>query len=208
MPICLVRDNAAGLPYLAQILPLAELPMPAMLPLPHARPLLASLALAALLGGCAASEDQFAPACPGLALLPDAADVTRFDGHGMDVTNLIVRASMTAVPAVCAKGDKDGTVKATLHVNADFTRGPAAAAGLPPVAYFVALMQGRTVLREQDFAFSPTFGANVDFASVHGDDIELVVPVGKAKSAAAYRIYVGFRLSPEELAYNRTHPRP
>ncbi len=182
--------------------------MPAMLPLPHVRPLLVALALAALLGGCSSNDDQFAPACPGLALLPDAADVTRFDGHGMDVTNLVVRGGMTAVPAVCTKGDKAGTVTATLHVDADFTRGPAAAAGLPPVAYFVALMQGRTILREQDFAFTPTFGANVDFASVHGEDIELVVPVNKTKSAASYRIFVGFRLSPEELAYNRTHARP
>lgn len=182
--------------------------MPAMPPLSHLRPLLAALALSALLGACSSHEDQFAPACPGLALLPDAADVTRFDGHGMDVTNLVVRGRMTAVPAVCEKGDKDGTVKATLHVDADFTRGPAAAAGLPPVHYFVALMQGGAILREQDFAFAPTFGANVDVASVHGEDIELDLPVSKVKSAASYRIFVGFRLSPEELAYNRAHARP
>jgi len=170
--------------------------------------MLAALALAALLGACSSHEDEFAPACPGLGLLPDAADVTRFDGRGMDVTNLVVRGSMTAVPAVCEKGDKDGTVKATLHVDADFTRGPAAAGGLPPVPYFVALVRGGAILREQDFAFSPTFGPNVDFASVHGEDIELDLPVGKARSAASYRIFVGFRLSAAELAYNRAHPRP
>ncbi len=138
--------------------------------------------------------------------MPDAADITRFNGQGRDVTNLVVRGRLTDVPAICELA-KPGTVRATLHVGADFTRGPAAAAGAP-VGYFIALMRGEKVLSEQDFAFAPTFGANVDFASVRGDDIELLLPVDKANSAATYRIFVGFRLTQDELAYNRAHPRP
>jgi hypothetical protein len=36
----------------------------------------------------------------------------------------------------------------------------------------------------------------------------LLLPVSQAKSAATYRIFVGFRLSPAELAFNRAHPAP
>jgi hypothetical protein len=166
-----------------------------------------ALALAGLLAACSAPDDKFPPACPTLSLVPDAADVARFDGHGIDVTDLIVRGRITAVPAKCEPGDTRTTVRATLHVDADFTRGPAAPPGALPVTYFIALMQGSTVLREQDFSFAPSFAANVAQASVHGEEIELLLPVSKTKTAAAYRVFVGFRLSPAELAYNRSHTR-
>jgi hypothetical protein len=170
--------------------------------------LLPALALAGLLAACGAgNEEKFAPACPGLALLPDAGDLTRFTGDGRDVTNLVIRARITKVPASC-EADKPDVVRATLHVEADLRRGPATGATPAPVGYFVALMEQGRVLREQDFALAPKFAPNDDYASVHGDDIELLLPVSKTKSAAAYQIYVGFRLTPDELAYNRAHPRP
>ena len=168
---------------------------------------LATLALAALaLGACASNEDKFAPACPSLALLPDAADLTRFDGKGLDVTNLIVRASITGVPAKCGPADPD-TIRATLHVNADFRHGPANRGNVAPIRYFIALTKAGAVLSEQDFAFVPQFPPNVDRATVHGDDIELLLPVSKKQAADVYKIFVGFRLTPEELAYNRAHPK-
>lgn len=191
--------------------------MPAMPPRPTHRPArrwlpcaltpaLVPLALTALLGACGPQNDQFPPPCPGLALVPDAGDVTRFNGHGLDVTNLVVQGRITAVPAVCKNGDTRTTVVATLHVDADFSRGPAATEP-PKIGYFIALMEADKVLREQDFAFTPSFGTNVNQTSVRGEDIEVVLPVTKTKSAAAYRVFVGFRLSPTEYAYNRTHAK-
>jgi hypothetical protein len=169
---------------------------------------LAALALAGLVSvSCGPKDTEFPPACPHLALLADAGDLARFDGHGLDVTDLVTRARITAVPAQCEPGDP-GTVRATLHVEAEITRGPASPAAPPPIAYFIALMEGDKVLREQDFALAPAFASNVDHAVVHGDDIELLLPVSKTKSAAAYRIFVGFRLTPEELAFNRAHSTP
>jgi hypothetical protein len=142
-----------------------------------------------------------------LALLPDAADITRFNGQGRDLSNLVISGHIRAVPAVCKPGDKPTTVVATLHVEADMTLGPAAA-GVQNVKYFIALLQGDKVVGEQDFSYAPSFAANVSRTSIKGEDIEVIVPVSKTVSAAAYRIFVGFRLSPEELAYNRTHLNP
>ena len=176
-------------------------------PVAAARTLAALVCAGLACVSCGPKDNEFAPACPRLALLSDAADLARFDGHGLDVTNLVTRARITAVPAKCEEADT-GIVRATLHVDADVTRGPASPATPPPLDYFIALLEGDKVLREQDFTLSPSFAANVDRTSVHGEDIELLLPVGKTKSAATYRIYVGFRLTPAELAFNRAHPSP
>ncbi len=182
--------------------------MPASLPLsPFVRNTLLALLLASTLAACGPKDDEFAPACPGLALVPDAGDLVRFNGQGQDVTNLVLQARIDAVPAACEPGDK-GFVRATLHVVANVTQGVAGAGDPAPIGYFVALMRGDRVLEEQDFSLTPSFPPNVNRTSVRGDDIELLLPVTKKRSAAVYRIFVGFRLSRAELAYNQAHPRP
>lgn len=164
----------------------------------------ATLLLAALAGGCSSGPDpsKFAPACPQLALLRDAADLTRFASATPDPATLVLSARIAAVPAHCMAAGPN-KVKATLHVVADVLRGPAAKGDSLRIPYFVALMDGETVLNEQDFALTANFHANADRARVSDLDIDLTMPVTKARSAAAYQIYVGFRLTPAELAYNR-----
>jgi hypothetical protein len=164
---------------------------------------LGALLLAALAGGCG-DESKFAPVCPQLSLLRDAADLTRFAGTGgaRDASSLVVAASITAVPAKCQSGEP-GKVLATLNVEARMQRGPAAQGDVARVPYFVALTEDSRVLSEQDFALVGQFPPNTDRIVMKSDDIEMQLPVTKTKSAAAYHIYVGFRLTPEELAFNR-----
>jgi hypothetical protein len=171
------------------------------------RPAIAAAAL--LLAGCQAPGTQFAPACPQLSLLQDAGDLTRFagpPGAPRDARSLAYAARITAVPAHCANAGP-GEVRATLHVVAQLRRGPAASGSTVRVPYFVALTEGEQVLGEQDFALAVTFQNNVDRASANGEDIQVTLPVSKTKTAAAYHIYVGFRLTPDELAYNRQAAR-
>lgn len=167
----------------------------------------AALLLAALTGACGASEDKFAPACPALSLVPNAGRITRYVGALHEPAAIAVQAVITAVPAECAPDSKN-VVKSTLHVQFVAARGPAGNGADLRLPYFVAVAQGDQVLREQDFSVVPSFGANSRQADAHGDDIELLFPVTKTKSAAAYHIYVGFRLTPEELAENRGQIAP
>jgi hypothetical protein len=167
-----------------------------------AAPLLGPMLLAAIVSSCGSSQPQFAPACPSLGLLSDAADITRFREGGRDLTDMVVDGRITAIPADCKRGEKN-TVRASLRVTMDLTRGPAATQRTMAGVFFVAAMEGDQVLDEQNYTINVEFPPNVDRVSATSDPIDLDFPVTPTKSAAAYKIYVGFRLTPEELAYTR-----
>jgi hypothetical protein len=168
-----------------------------------ARPLGAAL-LAGLVGSCGASADKFAPACPDISFLNDAADLTRFRPGGRDVTDMVLDGKLTNIGGGCARStDKPGIVTTTMRVSMDLTRGPAAQGRTAQVPFFVAATEGDRVLDEQDYAIGAAFPPNIDHGTFTSGDIVLNFPVSKTKSAAAYHVFVGFRLSPEELAANR-----
>ena len=168
---------------------------------------LAALLLAGLASSCGPAPDQFAPECPGLAVLRDGGEITRFANTGRDATDMVLKAKITAVPAKCQR-DGRTAVLSTLNVQADVARGPAAKADSTPATYFIAVMDGNKVLQQRDFLLTAQFPPNADKTTFKSEDIELTVPVSAEKSAAAYQIYVGFRLSAEELAYNRSRHLP
>ncbi len=161
-----------------------------------------TLTVAVSVAACSNSTEKFPPACPSLAVLRDAADLTRYAAADRDLSDLALDARITAVPAKCERGEP-GKVKATLSVAVEVTRGPAATGRRADVPYFVGVTEGTRVLDEQDYTIGVTFPPNVDRIRATGSDVVLKLPVSREKSAAAYSIYVGFRLSPEELALNR-----
>ena len=176
------------------------------MPFRHARLAAPLCALALLLAGCGGSGAQFAPPAPGMALLPDAADLTRFDGRGQDITDRVVSARLTAVGGTVAQGHDSGHVVAKIHVSMALARGPALAGRTVTVPYLVSVVAGGQIIDQQAYAVSTTFPSNVDQMSVTDADIPLVFPVTVQKSAAAYTVFVSFRLTPQQLAYNRAHP--
>jgi hypothetical protein len=115
---------------------------------------------------------------------------------------MVTDARITAIPASCTYADR-GTVRAKLGVTMQITRGPAAEGRSASVPYFLAVTEGERVLDEQDYAVNTIFPTNVDTVTANGQEITLNLPVTPDKSAAAYKIYVGFRLDAEDLDYNR-----
>lgn len=166
------------------------------------RPAFLLLGLAGLSGCGFGSQEKFPPACPSLALLDDAADVTRYRGTGHDVTDVVLDGRITAVPADCRR-DGTGFVKTTLRVRADLMRGNASTTRSASVGYLVSVTDGDRIVDQQDYTLNAAFASNVERVAVSGDDIELRFPVTRTKNASAYKIYVGFRLTPEELDINR-----
>ncbi len=169
---------------------------------PVLRHLAAPALASALLAGCGPSPDKFAPACPALKLLPDAADIVRTSGQGTDITDLIVRGRITNVPAQCKEGRRS-TVAAEIKVGFDITRGPANPERTVELPYLVTVMLGDRVLDQKAFTVAATFPPNVDQVSVTADPVDLDFPVSADLPASAYTIYVSFRLTQAELATNR-----
>ncbi len=150
--------------------------------------------------------DAFAPACPQLALLPEGADLARFAGSGRDITDLVLDAHLTAVPASCRWADERHTkVEAKLQVAMALDRGPAMQGRTVDLRYFVAVSEGDDILDKQVYAALAEFPANTDRLALTSPEISMLFPVSHEKSAAAYKITVSFQLTPEELAVNRSH---
>jgi hypothetical protein len=165
----------------------------------------ALMATALLAAGCGDNADKFAPPCPSLALLKDAADMTRFDAHGHDVTDMEVSARLVAVPASCQPGADARHVAAKIQVAMSLTRGPALVGRTVTVPYLVTVAEGNNIIDQKAYSITTTFAANVDQMNVTDAEIPMAFPITRQKSAAAYTIYVSFRLTPDQLAYNRAH---
>ncbi len=161
------------------------------------------LAIPAALAGCASfGKTQPPSTCPSVALLGDATDITRYKGTGKDITDLLLDGRITGVPAQCRYGDR-GTVTADVAVRATVSRGPASNLKQASLAAVVTVMDGETILDQQDVPLVANFPSNVDTVTASSEAVRLHVPNTPEKSAANYKIYVGFRLTPQELALNR-----
>ena len=161
-------------------------------------------AAAAPLGACT-RPDAFAPACPQLVMLQDGADLVRFAGAGRDITDLVLDAHLTTVPASCRWADeRHSKVEAKLQVAMALDRGPAMQGRTADVRYFVAVSEGDSILDKQVYAARADFPANTDRLALSSPEISMLFPVSHEKSAAAYKITVSFQLTPEELAANRS----
>jgi len=176
-----------------------ETSMAALLP---TRLIPAALLLGALAGCGDGTDDKFAPACPGIAIVRDAADLSRFRGTGRDLTDAVLTGRITTAGGSCKRDGAD-TVVTVVQVGIELTRGPASPGRQAQLAYFVAVLDGERILDKQVFRLNAEFPANADRLRLTGDEVELRLPVRLNKTAAAYRIQVGFQLSPVELEVNR-----
>ena len=90
-----------------------------------------------------------------------------------------------------------------LSTAMEATRGPANEKGEIRFVYFVAILDtNKTVLTRATFPMVALFQGRetrLDFA----DDVTVTIPRKKGDMPRDYIVYVGFEMSPDELAYNR-----
>jgi hypothetical protein len=162
---------------------------------------------AGLLAGCVADPDEKAPECPNAFLRPDASTVTRYDGRGTDLTNLVLSGRLQDVQGTC-KGVIGGKQeKAKAHVDMILTRGPAAQGREVDVPYVVAVTRGGQVLEKQLKTQHVVFPPNVDTVQVTGDDVTFLFPTPHFMSGKNYSIYFLFELTQAELEANEKADR-
>lgn len=160
------------------------------------------------LSGCGgAVQTTFPPTCPHTVILSDAADVTRFrrtasGTPGRDLTDMVLDGKIVTISGSCSRGDNDA-LKAELTIGIDLTRGPAARGRNDVVPIFVAVTQGQTILDRRVFQIPVGFPPNIDTLRLGSDALTLALPAGAAKQGSSYDVFVGFLLTPMELAENR-----
>jgi hypothetical protein len=137
-------------------------------------------------------------ACPAVAKLPDADRLTRFDGTGHDLIDVAFEARIGEIASECDYGDSGYDVLSKVQFLG--TRGPSTAATQAGFGYFVAIVDSTgAVLARQEFDSNFQFEAKTRSGVV--EELEQQIP--PSSGTAPYTIYVGFQLSPEELAFNR-----
>lgn len=173
--------------------------------MPRLPPILTLLGAALLgLASCGPPDpDRFAPPCPQPSIPRDFSDLHRYRGAGRDLTDSVLEGRISGVNGTCARAGAR-VVAVTVSVALELTRGPAATSRTADIAYFVAVSEGEgRILDKQTFRLRAEFAPNADRVRLAGDEVELRLPVTPERTAAAYRVSVGFELAPAELEVNR-----
>src|SRR5690349_11863677 len=149
---------------------------------------------------CGPSRNEFAPACPGTAILGNAADlnVYRPDSPGRDLTDLVLHARVVGIRGNCAEGDRRNQLAVTVSVLAELTRGPAMQGRETDVPIFVAVVDGDNILDKYVYLMHASFPSNVDRVTLTPGEASIMLPVTGARSGAAYTIVAGFQLTPNQ----------
>jgi hypothetical protein len=166
--------------------------------------LLALLAPVLLVGlsGCGLfSKPPPPPPCPHVAQVDDASTLTRFAGTGRDLTDVAFEAEIGPMRGSCAY--EDDLIDVELSVQFIASRGPADQARRADFRYFVAIARlDQTVLAREEFDSYIEFPGNQVRAGIV-EELAQQIPIQSGERGDHYIIYVGFILTPEELAFNR-----
>jgi hypothetical protein len=170
-------------------------------------------ALLPLLAECGPARNQFAPPCPGRAILGDAADLDLYRGSSAagaarDLTDLVLHARIIGMQGSCMPGDRKDQLAVTVTVGVELTRGPAMSGRETDVPVFIAVTEGDTILDKRVYLMHAVFPSNVDRVTLGAGGANLVLPVTSTKSGAAYTILGGFQLTPDQMAQHQRSRTP
>jgi hypothetical protein len=181
-------------------LPGNESPMPARLSNFRWAPP-AALLTVLLLVECGPARNEFPPACPGTAILGNAADLNayRSGSAGRDLVDLVLHARLVGMRGSCSEGDQKNQLAVTLNVLVELTRGPAMPGRETDVPIFVAVTDGDKILDKYVYLMHATFPSNVDRVTLTPGETRIVLPVTGARSGAAYTLVAGFQLAPNQI---------
>ena len=161
--------------------------------------------VAALLAAC--GTEKPVPPCPPVRVDNTTAALTKFqDEHGRDLTDVAYEVRVVGYKGYCKFDKKGRGVDVVMDLVLDVASGPAAKSGEIEIPYFVALPQffpapdGKHVFQVRHH-LEPGTGHR---ARIDENDVHVYIPLKKDEPAAAFDVYVGLQLTPEELAYNRS----
>jgi hypothetical protein len=163
--------------------------------------LVALLTVPAVLSACGSKRE---PACPSSAILSDASKVTRFQGAGRDLTDVVNQGEILEIGVSC-KYEKNAVVL-TLQVAVAGQRGPADRTRKADFEYFVAILDpAGNIVTKEPFRVNFDFPPNRERLAIV-DELEPRIPLKDLAQGPGYGVRVGFQLTQDELDWNRKRP--
>jgi len=146
-----------------------------------------------------------AVSCPRVTKVNEASQLTRFSPAGHDITDVEFEALIGDINGKCSAIDKGVSVKMTVDFIA--SRGPADKTRKASFAYFVAITDSKdNVLTRQQFDTYIDFPGNKTRDGIR-ESLDEIIPLAAGQRGDDFRIYIGFVVTHDELAYNRAHPQ-
>ncbi|MBM3558827.1 MAG: hypothetical protein FJX53_02830 [Alphaproteobacteria bacterium] len=171
---------------------------------------IAALAALAVAAGC----DQTArvpPPCPAIVVVGDTAELTQFrPGPGRDLTDVVAEGRIDRFDGFCETDrNRDGTGEIAVELQLFFViaSGPANTTRFATYEYFVAIADtSERILAKQTFSAEVAFEGNRNRLTAF-ETLVQTIPVTAGQDGGAFTVYVGFQLTPDQLAYNRSKRR-
>jgi hypothetical protein len=162
-----------------------------------------SVAAMALTAGFAAAKSQArakGAECPSINILPDAIRITQMSSGRVDLKAEIREPAIACtVAGGKAKSKLSFWVKSAIAPNSDV-----AARSVP---YFVAIIVDGEVIGKEVFQLALPFAGRDRKLMVKEKITRVDIPVAHGRTAEDYSVTIGFQLTPEQVAYNRTASR-
>lgn len=154
-----------------------------------------------VLSACA-QFDQEVASCPNAAILEAPGELVRFnDGATAGPENVLFRTKMKYVSGVCDFDEK--SIDMELSVAMEAKRGAANADGKAQFTFFIAIIDiDRKILMREEFPLIAVFEKGDDDVNF-SENLTLSIPRKEGLAPTDYSVYLGFEMTPDELAYNR-----
>jgi len=160
----------------------------------------AGLAVALTTGVADSKTAPHAVACPSVSILGDATRVTVMEQGKIDM-----KAEMLTPALGCTLAKS--TAKASLSFWVKSAIAPEASVSARSVPYFVAIISNGQVIAKEVFDLKLPFANGERKVMVKERIAHIDIPIASDKAAEDYSVTIGFQLTPEQAAYNRSTPQ-
>lgn len=166
---------------------------------------IAALATIILLGACSSENEALGTViCPQAYMVKDATRSTEYaPGSGRDLIDVKYNAQIVDIEWACLYETEQRFVDVEVQFFVRALRGPAAEDPQTTFPYFVVVADPEgTILAKR------VFGIDVDFVGNaleigHIETVRQRIRFPTLAGAASYTIFIGFQLTPEQLAESR-----
>lgn len=163
--------------------------------------ILAAVPVALFMAGCSSSEPP--PPCPPVGTPSPLESFTQFEpAGGRDLTQVKFSGRFSGFQSTCEYDDTG--VDLDLAVQIVVERGPADRDRQANLQYFVAVEDSPgNITAKQIFDVAIPFEGN-SRRLARIEELKLRIPTPSDLSFSKVRVVVGFQLTPEQVAYNRS----